>query len=126
MVMCRSAGSAAAPEGQRTPINGAGNVASIRAWSPDNIATDRLPRPNKRGGNSSLRGDAGSCRHWMKQAFDAYRRSRAFQKWKHRMWDEGVKMPTQLASGKSKCFCGAEIDLTNTEQHIYSAHMDLK
>ncbi len=59
-------------------------------------------------------------------AFEAYRRSRAFHKWKYRMWNEGVKMPTQLASGKSKCFCGAEIDLTNTEDHIYSAHMDLK
>jgi hypothetical protein len=35
-------------------------------------------------------------------------------------------MPTQVADGKSKCFCGAEIDMTNTEDHIYSAHMDLK
>ena len=59
-------------------------------------------------------------------AFEAYRRSRAFHKWKYRMWKEGVKLPTQLASGQSKCFCGAEIDLTNTEDHVYSAHMDLK
>jgi hypothetical protein len=40
--------------------------------------------------------------------------------------DEGLKMPTQLASGRSKCFCGAEINLENTEQHVYKKHMDLK
>ena len=42
-----------------------------------------------------------------------------------RMWSEGLKMPTQLASGRSKCFCGAAINLENTEQHVYRKHMDL-
>ncbi len=58
--------------------------------------------------------------------FEAYRRDRAFQKWKRRMWDEGAKLPTQLASGKSTCFCGAAITLQSTEQHVYERHMDLK
>ncbi len=58
--------------------------------------------------------------------FEAYRRSRAFHKWKYRMWNEGQQLPTQLASGRSKCFCGAAIDLENTSQHVYEAHMDLK
>jgi hypothetical protein len=43
-----------------------------------------------------------------------------------RMWDEGVKLPTQSASGESKCFCGAAINLENTEQHVYKKQMDLK
>jgi len=58
--------------------------------------------------------------------FEAFRRDRAFHKWKRRMWDEGVKLPTQLASGRSKCFCGAAINLENTEQHVYEKHMATK
>ncbi len=61
-----------------------------------------------------------------KANFEAYRREHAFQKWRHRMWSEGLKMPTQLASGRSKCFCGAAINLENTEQHVCKKHMDLK
>jgi hypothetical protein len=80
---------------------------------------DQRPRLNRHAGVSSLPTLDGA-------AFEAYRRSRAFHKWKYRMWSEGVKMPTQLASGQSNCFCGAAIDLENTEQHICSAHMDLK
>ena len=33
--------------------------------------------------------------------FEAYRREYAFHKWRRRMWDEGLKLPTQLASGQS-------------------------
>jgi hypothetical protein len=40
------------------------------------------------------------------------------------MWKEGRKLPAQLASGRSECFCGAPIDLGNTEEHVYKAHMD--
>ena len=57
--------------------------------------------------------------------FEAYRREHAFHRWRRRMWDEGLKMPTQLASGQSKCFCGVAINLENTEQHVYRKHMDL-
>ena len=60
-----------------------------------------------------------------KANFEAYRRDQPFHKWRHRMWSEGLKMPTQLASGRSKCFCGAAINLENTEQHVYRKHMDL-
>ena len=59
-------------------------------------------------------------------AFKAYRREHAFHKWRRRMWDEGLKMPTQLASGRSECFCGVAINLKNTEQHVYKKHMDPK
>jgi hypothetical protein len=56
-------------------------------------------------------------------AFDAYRKERAFRAWIDGMWEARCKLPTQSASGRSKCFCGAEIDLTNTEAHVYECHM---
>jgi hypothetical protein len=39
------------------------------------------------------------------------------------MWKDGFKMPTQLASGRSECFCGSVIDIASTEQHVYEHHM---
>ena len=62
--------------------------------------------------------------HLTSESFEACRRERAFQRWKHRMWKDGFKLPTQLASGRSECFCGAPIDTGNTARHIYEAHMD--
>ena len=56
-------------------------------------------------------------------AFDECRRSRAFHAWKDRMWASGCRLPTQESSGRSRCFCGAEIDVVRTEQHVYAAHM---
>jgi hypothetical protein len=100
-------------------------VRLLSGHGADNIARDRHPLSNRHAGASSPRG-ARPCQTLDGAAFEAYRQSRAFHKWKYRMWNEGVKMPTQLASGKSKCFCGAKIDPTNTEDHISSAHMDLK
>jgi hypothetical protein len=29
-----------------------------------------------------------------------------------------------LASGQSRCFCGAVIDIKGTSQHVYVAHME--
>ncbi|WP_257169689.1 hypothetical protein [Bradyrhizobium sp. SRS-191] len=55
--------------------------------------------------------------------FDEWRRHRAFTAWKYAMWDAGCRLPTQNRSGRSRCFCGAEIDLRTTERHIYSSHM---
>jgi hypothetical protein len=55
--------------------------------------------------------------------FDAYRRDRAFTVWKYAMWDAGCRLPTQVPSGRSRCFCGAEIDQQTVNSHIYSAHM---
>ncbi|WP_315768179.1 hypothetical protein [Bradyrhizobium sp. SZCCHNR2012] len=57
--------------------------------------------------------------------FAAYRQDRAFRSWRYAMWDAGCRMPTQNNSGRSRCFCGAVIDLATTEQHVYSCHMIL-
>ncbi|WP_315747570.1 MULTISPECIES: hypothetical protein [unclassified Bradyrhizobium] len=58
--------------------------------------------------------------------FDAYRQHIAFTAWKYAMWDAGCRLPTQSTSGRSRCFCGAEIDVQTTEEHIYSAHMAVR
>jgi hypothetical protein len=59
-------------------------------------------------------------------AFDEYRRDRAFHRWKGRMWAEGKPLPTQLASGRSECFCGAPIDIETSWRHIYDKHMEAR
>jgi hypothetical protein len=46
--------------------------------------------------------------------FEAFRRDRAFHTWKRRMWDEGVKLPTQLASGRSKSASVAPRSISKT------------
>jgi len=28
-----------------------------------------------------------------------------------------------MPDGRSRCFCGAKIDIAGTEQHVYAAHM---
>jgi len=58
--------------------------------------------------------------------FPEYRRHRASTAWKYAMWDAGCKLPTQMADGRSPCFCGAEIDIASMDQHIYAAHMEPK
>jgi hypothetical protein len=37
------------------------------------------------------------------------------------MWDAGLKLPTQVADGRSRCFCGAEIGIADVEQHADGA-----
>ena len=56
--------------------------------------------------------------------FTAYRRHCAFDQWKHAMWNAGFKLPTQVADGRSTCFCGAEIGIADVESHVYAAHME--
>ena len=34
------------------------------------------------------------------------------------MFDAGLPLPTQLTSGRSKCFCGAEIDIAGVDRHV--------
>jgi hypothetical protein len=34
-----------------------------------------------------------------------------------------LQLPTQLASGRSECFCGTPIDIDGFLQHIYEHHM---
>jgi hypothetical protein len=58
--------------------------------------------------------------------FLEYRRHRASDAWKRAMWDAGCRLPTQMADGRSRCFCGAEIDVNTTSAHIYAAHMEHK
>ena len=54
--------------------------------------------------------------------FQGWRAQRDRTSWKYAMWDAGLKMPTQCAEGKSRCFCGSEIDIASTDQHIREAH----
>jgi hypothetical protein len=54
--------------------------------------------------------------------FEACRRERALTARKYAMSDAGCKLPTQAASGRARCFCGAEIWITDMDAHIYAAH----
>ena len=56
--------------------------------------------------------------------FDEYRKHRAWTAWKYAMWDSGCKLPTQLAIGQSRCFCGAVIDIKGMSQHVHVAHIE--
>ena len=56
----------------------------------------------------------------MQADFDKYRQYRAHEAWKHAMREAGCKL---MPDGCSRCFCGAEIDIAGTEQHVYTAHM---
>jgi len=56
-------------------------------------------------------------------AFDEYRRHRALHAWKETMWAAGLPLPTQVASGRSQCYCGAQIDVRSVDQHIDAEHM---
>ena len=51
------------------------------------------------------------------------RRERAMTAWKYRMRDVGCRLPTQEPSGRARCFCGAEIGIAGTSEHVYAAHM---
>jgi hypothetical protein len=57
--------------------------------------------------------------------FEAWRRQRAFAAWKYQMHDIGAPLPTQLASGRSRCFCGAEITIRSLDDHVVAAHRDM-
>jgi hypothetical protein len=52
-------------------------------------------------------------------------RQRAWTAWKYAMHDAGLPLPTQLTSGRSKCFCGAEIDIAGVEDHVTAAHLEM-
>jgi hypothetical protein len=53
--------------------------------------------------------------------FEEYRRDRAFHAWKQA---KGLKLPTQVADGRSTCFCGAAIGIADMDAHVYSAHIE--
>ena len=54
--------------------------------------------------------------------FQAWRDHRDRTAWKHAMRDAGCKLPTQVSSGQSRCFCGALIDVPGMAQHVDAAH----
>lgn len=47
----------------------------------------------------------------------------AFTAWKYAMHDAGCRMPTQSTTGRSRCFCGAEITTLGVDNHIRALHM---
>lgn len=55
---------------------------------------------------------------------DAFRYQEAFAAWKYAMWDAKCRMPTQSTNGRSKCYCGADITINETGDHIRSCHME--
>jgi hypothetical protein len=55
-----------------------------------------------------------------------HRRERAWTAWKYRMADCGCRLPTQMASGQSTCFCGASIDVASMGRHVSSAHLAMR
>ena len=55
--------------------------------------------------------------------FVEHQQYRAHEAWKHAMREAGCKLPTQMPDGHSRCFCGAEIDIVGTDQHVYTARM---
>jgi hypothetical protein len=38
------------------------------------------------------------------------------------MCDAKAKMPTQMTNGRSRCYCGASIDLASMDKHVRTAH----
>lgn len=54
--------------------------------------------------------------------FAEWRYQRDATEWKYAMWDAGMKMPTQLPGGRSRCYCGASIDIAGIDDHVREAH----
>jgi hypothetical protein len=56
--------------------------------------------------------------------FTEHRRERARTAWKYEMWSAGCMLPTQSPEGRSRCFCGATLDIRGASQHVYAEHME--
>jgi hypothetical protein len=56
--------------------------------------------------------------------FQAWREAQAFTAWKYRMWDTGHRLPTQTTTGRSTCFCGANLSIGSVPDRIRSAHLE--
>jgi hypothetical protein len=41
------------------------------------------------------------------------------------MHDDGLPLPTQLASGRARCLCGVEIDNKGVSDHVAAAHLEM-
>jgi hypothetical protein len=56
--------------------------------------------------------------------FQAWREAQAFTAWKYQMWETGKQLPTQTSTGRSTCYCGATLTIGDTDEHVFSAHME--
>jgi hypothetical protein len=54
--------------------------------------------------------------------FQDWRDERDSTVWKYVMRDAGMKMPAQMPDGRSRCFCGSEIDIRGMEDHVRAVH----
>jgi hypothetical protein len=54
--------------------------------------------------------------------YQAWRDDRDWTKWKYRMWDAGLEMPTQTRDGTARCFCGATITIADVGDHVRAEH----
>lgn len=55
---------------------------------------------------------------------EEHRRQRAYTAWKYRMWETGCKLPTQMTSDRSQCYCGVTIDTARFSEHVAAEHMN--
>jgi hypothetical protein len=55
--------------------------------------------------------------------FVEHRRQRAFTAWKYAMHDASLPLPTQSATGRARCFCGAAINLATMDRHVHEEHL---
>jgi hypothetical protein len=97
-----------------TPINGNGAAAFYPGSEPGDCTSGTAASFDEARGDFELA--------WLvflanrtEADFDEHRKHRAWTAWKYAMWDSGCKLPTQLASGQSRCFCGAVIDIKGHE-----------
>ena len=54
--------------------------------------------------------------------FQEWRDQRDWTAWKYAMHDARLKLPAQLPSGQSQCYCGAAIDIASMARHALTAH----
>jgi hypothetical protein len=101
------------------------------AAHPIHLLSSVTPRPGPHGYASSFDQARAAFeavwKNYLPQYAEAdfieYRRQGAWTAWKYAMHDAGLPLPTQLASGHARCFCGAAIDIAVTDLHVQKAHM---
>jgi len=54
--------------------------------------------------------------------FNEYRRQRAMDAWKRVTWEAGLKLPTQVADGRSRCSTARRFRIADVE-HVLAVHM---
>lgn len=54
--------------------------------------------------------------------YEAWRRQRDWTTWKDRMHSLALPLPTQLAEGIARCFCGEVVSIRTLDAHVRTAH----